>query len=124
MCAVELGTMFSAWATGARPRPTQSDLFNELAICMFDYELSDNDYECEHEIRNCWLDDDCFQEVESKNPSPGNTHVEDVMSCFFAEESCDPTACWLDDGWLGCPGCLQQRTRSVALTARVRGMAA
>ena len=94
-CAAELGNMFSAWTTGARPRPTQSGLFNELAICMF----TEGDDECEHEIRNCWFDDDCFQEVEnSKTPSPGNANVEGMASCFFGQESCDAYACWLDDG--------------------------
>ena len=95
MCAVELGNMFSAWATGARPRPTTSDLFNELAICM----ITEDDDLCADEIRACWFDDECDREMlKSGTPSPGNANVEGVMSCFFAEEPCDSYACWLDDG--------------------------
>ena len=76
----------------ARP---QSELFNELAVCV----IGKGEDVCASEIRGCWHDDSCHSDMESPSvPTPGNPLMDAVMGCRFARDPCDPYACWLDEG--------------------------
>ena len=123
-CQTALDDMLAAYATGARASPGTSDLFTDVALCMF----TKGDPNCATETRDCFLDGDCLLQMhamETAPPEPGNGLLEGetcfsrfdrlpllanqkkyllsaMMYCFIHENSgpCGASehACWLDDG--------------------------
>ena len=123
-CQTALDDMLAAYATGARASPGTSDLFTDVALCMF----TKGDPNCATETRDCFLDGDCLLQMhamETAPPEPGNGLLEGetcfsrfdrlpllanqkkyllsaMMSCFMHApgEPCGASehACWLDDG--------------------------
>ena len=79
-CQTALGDMLAAYATGGRASPGTSDLFTDVALCMF----TKGDPNCATETRDCFLDGDCLplmHAMETTPPEPGNGLLEGE-TCF------------------------------------------